>query len=121
GGIVPLYFGLRMRSYLKERHRAFGRAVFQNVFALLKFSEEKLDPNVLLSPVFKRARDRKVIGDPESAATYGKKARYLNIAACLIGIGITVTCFLAIILSSGNILQLFQEMREKPQLLQPGQ
>uniref|UniRef100_A0A8C5WT67 Uncharacterized protein n=1 Tax=Laticauda laticaudata TaxID=8630 RepID=A0A8C5WT67_LATLA len=52
------------------------------------------------------ARDR-IIGDPESAATYGKKARYLNIAAFFIGIGITVTCFLAIILSSGNILKLF--------------
>ncbi|XP_026549294.1 interferon-induced transmembrane protein 1-like [Notechis scutatus] len=68
-----------------------------------------------------KARDRKVIGDPESAATYGKKARFLNIAACLIGIGITVTCFVAIILSSGDILKLFREMREKPQLLQPGQ
>ncbi|KAL7992049.1 hypothetical protein Chor_016305 [Crotalus horridus] len=36
-----------------------------------------------------KARDHKVIGDPERAATYGKTARCLNIAACLIGIGIT--------------------------------
>ncbi|XP_034272592.1 dispanin subfamily A member 2b-like [Pantherophis guttatus] len=68
-----------------------------------------------------KARDRKVIGDPESAATYGKKAKYLNVAACLIGFGITVTCFLAMILSAGDILKLFREIRENPKLLQPGQ
>ncbi|XP_070622391.1 interferon-induced transmembrane protein 1-like [Erythrolamprus reginae] len=68
-----------------------------------------------------KARDRKVIGDPESAAAYGKKAKYLNIAACLIGIGISITCLLAIILTAEDILKLFREMREKPQLFQPGQ
>ncbi|XP_015675545.1 interferon-induced transmembrane protein 5 isoform X1 [Protobothrops mucrosquamatus] len=68
-----------------------------------------------------KARDRKVIGDPETAATYGKTARCLNIAACVIGIGITVTCFLAIILSAENVLKLFREMRKEPQFLPPGQ
>uniref|UniRef100_A0A8C6X262 Uncharacterized protein n=1 Tax=Naja naja TaxID=35670 RepID=A0A8C6X262_NAJNA len=32
-----------------------------------------------------KSRDRKVLGDPEGAANHGRTAKYLNIAACLIG------------------------------------
>uniref|UniRef100_A0A8D2IWS4 Uncharacterized protein n=1 Tax=Varanus komodoensis TaxID=61221 RepID=A0A8D2IWS4_VARKO len=40
-----------------------------------------------------KSRDCKVIGDPEGAASYGRTARFLNIAALLLGI-IVFLCFI---------------------------
>ncbi|XP_063145288.1 interferon-induced transmembrane protein 5 isoform X2 [Candoia aspera] len=62
-----------------------------------------------------KSRDRKVIGDPESAATYGKKARCLNIVAFILGIAITIVCFLAIFLSASYTFEMCREMMKKHQ------
>ncbi|XP_007440579.1 dispanin subfamily A member 2b-like [Python bivittatus] len=57
-----------------------------------------------------KSRDRKVVGDPGSAAAYGKKARCLNIVAFILGIAVTIVCLLLMIVSVRNYLITLREM-----------
>ncbi|XP_058015022.1 dispanin subfamily A member 2b-like [Ahaetulla prasina] len=59
-----------------------------------------------------KSRDRKVLGDPEAAASYGRTAKYLNIAALMITI-IVYIIFMIILISSALFIlnTLFQIMK----------
>ncbi|XP_061465870.1 dispanin subfamily A member 2b-like [Rhineura floridana] len=52
-----------------------------------------------------KSRDRKVIGDPEGAATYGKQAKRLNIAALILSI-IYIVIVIVIVIKGAEMYQL---------------
>ncbi|XP_063145289.1 dispanin subfamily A member 2b-like [Candoia aspera] len=61
-----------------------------------------------------KSRDRKVVGDPEGAANYGKTARYLNIAAMTVTIIVFFIVIFILISSALFIINTVVEIMKLP-------
>ncbi|XP_042315129.1 dispanin subfamily A member 2b-like [Sceloporus undulatus] len=62
-----------------------------------------------------KSRDRKVVGDPEGAASYGKTAKCLNITALVVSLILTVIFITVYYFVMAAFVQQFQEMMKKHQ------
>ncbi|XP_034978819.1 dispanin subfamily A member 2b [Zootoca vivipara] len=62
-----------------------------------------------------KSRDRKVVGDPEGAATYGRTSKCLNIAALIVSIIIFIILIVILATSAAVFRAQFQEMMKNHQ------
>nr|XP_028592236.1 dispanin subfamily A member 2b-like [Podarcis muralis] len=60
-----------------------------------------------------KSRDRKVVGDPEGATTYGKTSKCLNIAALIVSVIILIIFIIILITFAAAFQAQMQEMMKK--------
>ncbi|XP_053252093.1 dispanin subfamily A member 2b-like [Podarcis raffonei] len=60
-----------------------------------------------------KSRDRKVVGDPEGATTYGKTSKCLNIAALIVSVIILIISIIILITFAAAFQAQMQEMMKK--------
>lgn len=67
---------------------------------------------LILNFLSSQARDRKIIGDHNGAATYGKTAKSLNIAALVLGILSIILIIIIVAVSSAQMISQARQWQE---------